>query len=391
MNSPKISFDNTEIAFRSLSNFELKKALFLFNVFQNDFLVKWGSNFTELALDWHLPISPFLKPTIFKHFCSGENLEESKELFRELAKKNIGVLLNFGVEAKETDEEYEKSIQQNLAAIRLAGTERNIKAVCIKLTGFGRIDLFEKLQNKESLSAAEQIELDRINARFDLLCEEALKSKVAIYVDAEESWIQNPIDEMTYLRMKKFNTQSAIVFNTYQLYRSDKYADLVVDINKAKEEGFILGAKIVRGAYVEKEASYAEVQKKVSPIHKNKEGSDADFNKAMNLCIENIDRVSLCVASHNEYSCMHLTELLQAKNIPYDHPHICVSQLYGMGDHITYNLSSLGINCTKYVPYGPIKEVIPYLIRRAQENGSVNGQMGRELKLLRTEIARRKI
>ena len=391
MNPSKISFDNTEIAFQSLSNYQLKKANFLFKIFQNEFLVKLGSGFTEFAINWHLPIGPFIKPTIFNHFCSGENLQESITLIRELEKKNVGVLLNYGVEAKETDEEYEKSIQQNLSAIRLAGKEKNIKAVCIKLTGFGRIELFEKLQKNENLSDTEQKELDKINLRFDLLCEEAYKNQVAIYIDAEESWIQNPIDEMTLLRMSKYNKEKAIVCNTYQLYRADKLADLVKDIELAKSNNFILGAKIVRGAYVEKEAEYAATQNKKSPIHINKLGSDTDFNNALITCIDNISNVSICVASHNEHSCLLLTELLNAKNIPFNHPHIYVSQLYGMGDHITYNLLSLGLNCTKYIPYGPINDVIPYLIRRAQENGSVNGQMGRELKLLKTEIQRRKI
>lgn len=391
MNAPTISFDNTQIAFQSLSNFELKKAHFLFQVFQNQFLVKVGSSFTEYALHWGLPIGPFVKPTIFKHFCSGENLEESTILIRALAQKNVGVLLNYGVEAKETDEEYEKSIQQSLKAIRLAGTEKNIKAVCIKLTGFGRIALFEKLQQKATLSDSEQAELDQINTRFDILCEAALSNDVAIYIDAEESWIQNPIDEMTLIRMKKYNQKKAIVCNTYQLYRNDKLTDLRQEIELAKKEKFILGVKIVRGAYVEKEAEYATAHQAKSPIHATKAGSDADFNEALQLCIDNIESVSVCVASHNEESCLLLTTILANKNIPFNHPHICVSQLYGMGDHITYNLLSLGLNCTKYMPYGPIKEVIPYLIRRAQENGSVNGQMGRELKLLKTEIQRRRI
>jgi proline dehydrogenase len=391
MNSSPVSFDNTEIAFKSLSNFELKKALFLFKVFQNEFLVKVGGSFTETALSWGLPISVFIKPTIFKHFCSGENLEESKQLFRQLAQKNIGVLLNYGVEAKETDEEYENSIQQNLKAIRLASTEKNIRAVCIKLTGFGRFALFEKLQRKETLNESEQKELDKINARFDLLCNEAIKNSVALYIDAEESWIQEPRDQMTLDRMRIYNKENAIVFNTYQLYRSDKLKDLKQDIETTKNEGFILGAKIVRGAYVEKEAKYAQEHNSTSPIHKNKEGSDADFNEALKSCMDNINQVSLCVASHNEESCLLLTQLLAEKNIPYSHPHICVSQLYGMGDHITYNMASLGINCTKYIPFGPLVDVVPYLIRRAQENGSVNGQMGRELKLLQTEKRRRGI
>lgn len=389
MIEPEISFDNTAIAFQSLNNTQLKKAYSLFSMFSNPFLVKVGSALTTWALDMHLPVNGIIKSTIFEHFCAGETIDECRSVFKSLAEKNIGVLLNYGVEAKETDADYEQSIQQNLAAIRMASAERNIKAVCIKLTGFGRLGLFEKYQRNDVLTNSEKEEWQKINQRFDLLCEEASKNKVAIYIDAEESWIQDPIDELTLDRMKKYNTTFPVVFNTYQLYRSDKLASLYADIALAKKEGFILGAKIVRGAYVEKEADYATKMGTRSPLHKNKEGSDADFNMGLRSCIENIEHVSLCVASHNEESCLLLASLLKENSLPYNHPHVLVSQLYGMGDHITYNLSSLGINCSKYIPFGPIKEVIPYLIRRAQENGSVNGQMGRELKLLQVEITRR--
>ena len=223
------------------------------------------------------------------------------------------------------------------------------------------------------------------------MCDAALVNQVALYIDAEESWIQDPIDEMTIERMRRVNKKTAIIFNTYQLYRNDKLKDLKADAAKAQSEGFILGAKLVRGAYVEKENEVAKAAGNVSPIHLNKAATDNDFNLALTFCLDHLDTISCCVASHNEHSCLLLTQLLQEKHIPFNHPHISVSQLYGMGDHITYNLSDSGINCTKYVPFGPVKEVIPYLIRRAQENGSVEGQMGREIKLLKKEINRRGI
>lgn len=391
MSSRPISFDNTEIAFKALSNSELKKASRLFSLFNMEWLVAMGSSFTERLLHIGIPIHVLVKPIIYSHFCGGEDLKECTKLIRELANRNVGVLLNYGVEAKSSDAEYEFSVMQNMQAIELAGKEKNIKAVCIKLTGFGRVALFEKLQKKQSLSASEEAELKAINERFDRLCDAALANQVSLYIDAEESWIQEPIDEMTLERMKRVNTKSAIIYNTYQLYRNDKLKDLKADLEKAKKDGFILGAKLVRGAYVEKENEFAKSAGKASPIHITKAATDDDFNLALTFCLDNIEAIACCVASHNEYSCLLLTQLLQQKNIPFNHPHISVSQLYGMGDHITYNLSDSGINCTKYVPFGPVKEVIPYLIRRAQENGSVEGQMGREIKLLNKERSRRGI
>lgn len=391
MSNHPISFDNTEIAFKALSHSELKKASRLFSLFNMEWLVSIGSSVTERLLHMGIPIHVLVKPIIYSHFCGGEDLTECTKLIRALATRNVGVLLNYGVEAKSSDAEYEFSVMQNMQAIELAGKEKNIKAVCIKLTGFGRLGLFEKLQQKQALTSAEEVELKSIHERFDRLCDAALVNQVALYIDAEESWIQDPIDEMTIERMRRVNKKTAIIFNTYQLYRNDKLKDLKADAAKAQSEGFILGAKLVRGAYVEKENEVAKAACNVSPIHLNKAATDNDFNLALTFCLDHLDTISCCVASHNEHSCLLLTQLLQEKHIPFNHPHISVSQLYGMGDHITYNLSDSGINCTKYVPFGPVKEVIPYLIRRAQENGSVEGQMGREIKLLKKEINRRGI
>jgi len=391
MESNPVSFDNTAIAFKALTNKELKKASRLFALFNMEWMVAVGSSFTEKIMKLGIPIQSLVKPIIYNHFCGGEDLTACTPLIRELAQRKVGVLLNYGVEAKSSDKEYEWSVQQNLQAIELAGKERNIKAVCIKLTGFGRVGLFEKIQQKETLNTAEEQELAAINERFDRLCKAALANEVALYVDAEESWIQDPIDAMTLERMTMNNRKTAIIFNTYQLYRNDKLKDLMADVEKAKAAGYILGAKLVRGAYVEKENEFANEAGKSSPIHTSKAGSDDDFNKALQYCVEHIESVSFCVASHNEHSCLLLTQLLRERAIAFNHPHVSVSQLYGMGDHITYNLADSGINCTKYLPFGPVKEVIPYLIRRAQENGSVEGQMGRELKLLATERKRRGI
>jgi proline dehydrogenase len=281
MDPIKPNFDNTEIAFKGLSNDQLQKADRLFTLFNNPFLVSVGSSLTETALNWGLPIQGIVKSMVFDHFCGGETLEECKTLIDALGKKGVGVLLNFGVEAKQSEEEYDLSMQQNLDAIAFAGKERNVKALCMKITGFGRFELFEKMQSAAALTTDEQAELDRVNARFDKICAFALEQKVSMYVDAEESWIQDVLDEMTLIRMAKYNKTQAILSNTYQLYRHDVLAHFRRDIERAEKEGFILGAKLVRGAYVEKENEYAKAHQLPSKIHPNKTATDADFNAAL--------------------------------------------------------------------------------------------------------------
>lgn len=384
-------FENTKQAFVLKSNQELSKAIFLFRIFNQAWMVKIGSSFTELALQMGLPIEGLVRSIIYDHFCGGENVNKINTVLDKLERENVGVLLNYGVEAKRTEKDYAFSIAENKAAITKASADKRIKAVCIKISGFGRFELFEKKQLKSHLSQEETKEWESISERFFDLCAYAAKNHVSIYFDAEESWIQEPMDELITEAMKLYNKNEAIVFQTYQLYRSDKLAHLVSDINLAKNENFVLGAKLVRGAYVEKETEHYKSKTVASPVHINKENTDKDYDQGLILCLENIQHVSFCVASHNESSCKLLVDELQRRNIPFNHKHISVSQLYGMGDHLTFNLASLGIPCTKYLPYGPVKEVIPYLIRRAQENSSVGGQMSRELKLLLKEAERRKI
>lgn len=387
--SPDI-FEDTETAYASKSNGELLKAKAMFSLMSNNALVGFGSSIANLALSLHLPVSPLFRFTVYNHFCGGETFEECKETIQELKQSNVGVLLNYGVELKETEEDFDKTIEKNIEALEFAGKNRSVKALCIKITGFGRFDLFEKIQNKEPLTVAEKREVVRVKKRLDKVCHVAAHNKVAVYVDAEESWIQNPLDEMVAEMMGKYNTKECIVFNTFQLYRHDRLDYLKDQIKKAKAGNYILGAKLVRGAYMEKERERAKEMKYPSPINPNKKATDKDFDEAVELCLDNLEHLHVCVATQNEHSNLLAMQEIEKKKIERGTDRILFSQLYGMGENITFNQAKLGFSATKYLPYGPVKDVIPYLIRRAQENTSVAGQTTRELSLIKKELKRRK-
>jgi proline dehydrogenase len=390
MNISKNIFEDTATAYTSKSNGDLHKAKVMFELMSKNSLVKLGSSVASFALALHLPVSTLFRYTVYNHFCGGETFDECKETINELGKSNVGVLLNFGVELKETEEDFDKTIAHNVEALEFAGKNRLVKALCIKLTGFGRFALFEKIQNSEELTATEQKEFGKIRKRFEHLCEVAEKNKVALYVDAEESWIQNPLDELVEEMMQQFNKKSCIVYNTFQMYRWDRLEYLNTQIVKAKSGGYFLGAKLVRGAYMEKERERALAVGYKSPIHQNKKGVDKDFNEAVNICLDNLKHVYTCIASQSEQSNLLAIQLVDKKGIDRNSEQLWFSQLYGMGDNITFNLAKFGFNATKYLPYGPVRDVIPYLIRRAQENTSVSGQTTRELSLIVQEIKRRK-
>ncbi len=387
--TPEI-FENTEVAYAAKSNIDLQKSKVMFQIVGNNMLVNAGASLAQLALGLNLPVSSLFRFTVYNHFCGGETFDECKQTIKQLQKNQVGVLLNYGVELKETEDDFERAIQQNIEAIEFAGNNKSVKAVCIKLTGFGRFTLFEKVQSKQKLTVAERKELLSVKKRLEKLCAAAEKNFVTLYVDAEESWIQNPLDELVEEMMRIYNKNYSVVCNTFQLYRYDRLAYLQDQIQKAKAGNYFLGAKLVRGAYMEKERERAEEKNYLSPIHANKESVDKDFDKAVSLCLDNISQVLLCVASQSEASNLLAVQEIDKRKIERNNPHVVFSQLYGMGDNITFNLAKLGFNATKYLPYGPVKEVIPYLIRRAQENTSVEGQMGRELSLLKKEITRRK-
>jgi len=383
-------FENTAIAFAHKTDTELQKAKWLFTLIGNNKLVNIGTSLADFALRIHLPISPLFRVSVYEHFCGGETFEECKITIAKLHKSHVYAMLNYGVELKEREEDFDKTIERNIEALEFAGRNKDVKVLCVKITGFGRFGLFEKMQEGKKLTKAETKELERVKDRLDKLCRSASDNNVAIYVDAEESWIQGPLDTIVEDMMAKYNHSKAVVFNTLQLYRWDRLDYLHKQLKAAKSRGYILGMKLVRGAYMEKERDRAAKMGYQSPIHIDKESVDKDYDAAMNYCLDHLDHVAVCIASQSEESNMLAIQQIDKKKIDRKHPHILFSQLYGMGDNITFNLARLGFNASKYLPYGPVRDVIPYLMRRAQENTSVSGQMSRELRLLTTEIERRK-
>ena len=387
--SPDI-FEDTETAYQTKTDGNLYKAKTMFQLMGNNGLVSLGSSLATLALSLHLPVSSLFRWTVYNHFCGGETFTECKKTIQVLGKSNVGVLLNYGVELKETEEDFDKTIAKNLEALEFAGKNKSVKALCVKLTGFGRLALFEKIQQGDKLTPEEKKEFTAFRKRFEKLCDVASKNEVALYVDAEESWIQNPLDELVEEMMAKHNKKNCIVFNTFQMYRWDRLDYLEEQMKKAKDGNYILGAKLVRGAYMEKERERAKEMGYPSPIHKNKKAVDKDFDEAVNLCLDNLESLFVCIASQSEESNLLAIQQIDKKKIERTSERIIFSQLYGMGDNITFNLAKLGLTATKYLPYGPVKDVIPYLIRRAQENTSVSGQTSREFQLIKKEIKRRK-
>ncbi len=404
---PSISFDNTEFAFEYKTDKQLRKARFLFNMMAKPWIVKLGTRLAPWAIRVGLPVKGIIRRTIFQQFVGGETLEETAIVARKLGEYKVQVILDYGVEGGHDGEKgFEQSTEEFIRVINYAATQPNIPFMSIKVTGLARFGLLEKmdtlmhaaegtlmkrfLQSIEQLPADEKEEWHRVRYRMMRICETAVEKKVGVFIDAEETWIQDPVDALTILMMDTFNKTRCVVYNTLQHYRHDRLDFLKASYEAALERNFILGAKLVRGAYMEKERKRAADMGYPSPIQPDKESSDRDYNEGVKFCIDHIDRVALVVASHNEYSNLYAAELMLKKGLPLDHPHIHWSQLYGMSDNITFNLAHAGASVSKYLPFGPIKDVIPYLMRRAQENTSVGGQTGRELGLISKELQRRK-
>ena len=407
MNSgPEISFDNTEFAFEHKTERELRKADFLFSSMSYSWLVKLGVTVTPWAMKNRLPVNGLIRNTIFTQFVGGETLEETAAVAKKLEKYHVDVILDYGVEGKEGEENFDNACDEFIRVINYAASQRNIPFMSIKVTGFARFSLLEKMDGImssskgtlmkryihaiDSLDADEKEEWHRVRHRMMRICGSAAEKKTGVLVDAEETWVQDPVDALTILMMDTFNKGRIVVYNTIQLYRHDRLKFLKDSYEAAVERNFILGAKCVRGAYMEKERKRAVEKNYPSPIQPDKEACDRDYNAAIEFCILNIEQIGLIVASHNEFSNLYATQLMQKKGLPLNHPHIHFSQLYGMSDNITFNLAHAGCNVSKYLPFGPIKDVIPYLMRRAQENTSVKGQTGRELSLIRKELKRRR-
>lgn len=383
-------FNNTQVAFSLKSDTELDRAYFLFKMIDNQPLVRIGTAVTNFAIKAHLPVEGLIRATVFDHFCGGINEKDCIPVVDKMFSKGVSSVLDYSVEGKEDEAHFDQALQTILSIIDFATTNEAIPFVVFKPSGFGRIDLFEKKGSLLDLSENEILEWDRIENRFDLVCKTAYQNNISLLIDAEESWMQDAADELVVKMMQRYNQQKIIVFNTLQMYRHDRLDYLKKLHQKAQIEGFYIGMKIVRGAYMEKENNRAVQHGKPSPICENKEATDANFDAAIAFMIQNIDRMAIFAGTHNEESSYFLMDLMQKNNISNADNRVWFGQLYGMSDNISYNLAKVGYNVAKYLPFGPVRDVMPYLIRRAEENTSVAGQTSRELNLLKTERNRRK-
>lgn len=390
MKADKISFEDTSIAFSSKSDTQLKKMYLIFASMNQNWLVKLGTFFIKLFIFLHFPIKKLIKATVFEQFCGGETLQECNKAIENLDKAHIGTILDYSVEGEDNEKSFDLTRDEILLTIEKAHQNAAIPFAVFKVTGIGSAELLEKVQNAAPLSIDESQAFERVRARMQALCQKAADLQVRIFVDAEESWIQNTIDDLTYEMMEQFNTQDCIVYNTYQMYRKDMLENLKHATEMARYKGHSLGAKLVRGAYMEKERQRAHEGNYCEPVHETKENTDKDFNLALAFAIENKDILSVCVGTHNEYSCQYLTELMRQHKVAPTDKHFYFAQLLGMSDNISYNLANAGYNVAKYVPYGPVEAVMPYLFRRASENTSVAGQASREFTLIKNEMYRRK-
>lgn len=391
LNTTPLSFENTEIAFKHESNAELNRAYWLFKIINLNFLVKIGPPITNFAFKIGLPIKSLVKATIFNHFCGGETIAECEPTIKNLRSGKVGTILDYSVEGENEEAVFDDTRDQIIATIKRAKGDAAIPLTVFKITGVGSFEILEKADAGLSFSLEEEAVWQKIFDRVDLICKTAHELDVPVMIDAEETWIQRTIDLLALNMMRQYNQQKVIVYNTYQLYRHDKLTSLKADFKAAAEENFLLGAKLVRGAYMEKENKRAAEKGYPTLIQPDKTATDRDYNLALKFCIENISRIAFVCGTHNEQSCKLLADLLNEHQVAHNHPHVHFSQLLGMSDNLSFNLSNAGYNVAKYVPFGPVKAVLPYLFRRAQENTAIAGQTSRELGLISKEKSRRRI
>jgi len=352
-------------------------------------LTSIGATLLKIALAIKLPVKGIVKATVFEQFCGGESIEDCESRIQELGNQNVKTILDYSAEGKESDEDFDLSMGKAIASIERAKLDLNVPFCVFKVTALMPFDVLKKVSAKEELTEEETLAYQKGRNRIDIICRNAASAEIPVMIDAEESWIQDGIDEIALVMMYRYNIEGALVYNTAQMYRHDRLEYLKQLYKQAIEEGFYIGMKIVRGAYMEKERERAARKGYNDPIQPNKEATDSDYNLAINFCIEHLDRIAICAGTHNEASSQLLTELLDEKGLNRDDKRIFFSQLLGMSDHISFNLSNKDFNVAKYVPYGPVSEVMPYLIRRAEENTSIAGQTGRELRLIQEELDRR--
>ncbi|WP_338812621.1 proline dehydrogenase family protein [Bernardetia sp. Wsw4-3y2] len=386
-----VSFDDTETAFATRSDFDLKKMNLLFWTMNNPTLVGSGTPLLKLAFKIKMPfVKPVVKNTLFEHFCGGETIEDSERTVIQLSQAGIGTILDYSVEGEKSVTGFEKTKNEIIRTIERAKGDTNIPFCVFKITGIGHSKILEKIQAKEPLNNEEQINWENLNKRLNEICETAYQNNVRLFIDGEETWFQETIDDLTYQMMQKYNKEEALIYNTYQMYTVDRLEKLKTAYHNAVEGNYYVGAKLVRGAYMEKERKRAQEKGYPDPIQPDKLSTDRDFDAGMEFCVENRDRMALCAGTHNELSCYSLVVLMDSHNIEKNDPSFYFAQLYGMSDNMSNNLAAAGYNVAKYVPYGAVKDVMPYLMRRADENTAIAGQTSREYLLIQKEIERRK-
>ena len=384
-------FDNTEIAFQLKSDANLERAYFLFKMISKEPLVRIGTAATKFALNLNLPVEGLIRSTVFDHFCGGVNEKDCLPVVDSLLEAQVYSVLDYSVEGKAEESQFDATMEKVIELTRFADKKEAMPFSVFKPTGLGRFKIWQKLTEKEALSESEQQEWNRIVARYERICEVAHECNVTLLIDGEETWMQDAADELCEWMMEKYNKEKVTVFNTLQCYRWDRLDYLKEQHQRAKAKGYKLGFKIVRGAYMEKENERAEEKGYPTPICGSKQATDEHFNSVVQYILDNLQDISLFLGSHNEQSSYLALEIMDAKGLLRNDNRIWFGQLYGMSDHISYNLAAEGYNVAKYIPFGPVKDVMPYLIRRAEENTSVAGQTSRELDLLKREKKRRGI
>ena len=385
-------FSDTKTAFELKSQSELNWAYWLFKLIGNNALINMGTALTNFSLKLRLPVEGMIRSTVFNQFCGGVSEQDCLPVIQKMHNKGVGSVLDYSVEGKDDEASLEATFQKTMETIDFGNQHRNdgIPIVVFKPTGFGRFAIFQKITEGKSLTADEEKELEKIKQRFDAACKKAYEYKLPILVDAEESWMQTAADDLVEEMMRKYNKEEAIVYNTLQMYRHDRLPYLKGLYERAVDDGFYIGVKVVRGAYMEKENERAAEQGYPTPICASKQATDDNYNAVVTYIIEHIDRIALFAGTHNEESAALIMDLMAKKGLAKNDKRVWIAQLYGMSDHISFNASKEGYNVAKYLPFGPVREVMPYLIRRAEENTSVAGQTGRELTLLSAEKKRRK-
>ncbi|MCX6187450.1 MAG: proline dehydrogenase family protein [Bacteroidetes bacterium] len=394
MNNSKqssLDFSNTEIAFKAKSDADLRNSYMLFKALGLNWLVQIGPAFVNAAFAIYLPIKGIIKATVYKQFCGGESIEDCVKTVNTLHSFGIGTILDYSVEGKEAEADFEHTTNETIKTIANAQNNPKVPFSVFKVTGLARLDLLNKVNEGKTLTSAEGDEFARVKERVNRICKTAFDKNVRLFIDAEETWIQNAIDNMVDEMMETYNKNEVIVFNTLQFYRHDRLAFLKQSHQRAIDKNYYLGIKLVRGAYMEKERERAQQFNYADPIQPNKSASDEDYNEALQFCVKHIDRIAICSGTHNEESCVALVKIMDENGINKNDSRIYFSQLFGMSDNLSYNLANAGYNVAKYLPYGPVKSVLPYLFRRAQENTSAKGQAGRELSLILKEMKRRRL